>query len=67
VTRESEAQAIVRLHRDYPGWEVWKRADGVLCAWHVGTVPPVVVRSLTVTGLREQLAARAGGDDAGQH
>jgi hypothetical protein len=64
----SEAEAMVLLRRDYPGWEMWRRHDGVFCAWHVGTVPLLVLRSLTVTGLREQLEAKTGGnDDAGQH
>jgi hypothetical protein len=58
----AEEQAIAILRRAYPGWEVWRRADGVLCAWHVGVIPLVVVRSLTVTGLREQLEARTEGE-----
>jgi hypothetical protein len=42
---------------------MWRRHDGVFCAWHAGAVPLVVLRSHTVTGLREQLEARTGGDD----
>jgi hypothetical protein len=67
MTGTPEAAQMALLRRDYPGWEMWRREDGVFCAWHVGTVPPAVLRSLTVSGLREQLEAQAkgGNGDAG--
>jgi hypothetical protein len=38
-----------------PGWEVWRRPDGVYCAWHVGAQPPLVLHAATVDGLREAI------------
>jgi hypothetical protein len=61
-----EAPELGLLRRDHPGWHAWRRSDGVYVAWHVGTNPPVLVRARTVTGLREQIEAKTGGDgDAG--
>jgi hypothetical protein len=74
---EREREQLAGLHAASPGWEVWRRGDGVYCAWHVGSQPPTVLRASTVAGLAEAIeaetevnrraAAEGGNGDAGQH
>ena len=56
---EPESSELALLRADYPGWEMWRNSDGVYIAWHVGTQPPVLVRSLTVSGLRSAVVSSA--------
>jgi hypothetical protein len=49
-----DAEVLDRLAEEFPGpWRVWRRGDGVLCAWLVGTKPPLLLRAGTVDELRE--------------
>ena len=47
------ASALTEVERDYPGWHAWPGVlAGVLYARRPGTSPPLVVRAVTVDGLR---------------
>jgi hypothetical protein len=61
-----EVPELGLLRADYPGWEMWRRDDGVYVAWLVLSRPGVLVRAVTVAGLRAQIEAKTGGTgDAG--
>jgi hypothetical protein len=46
-----------QLAADYgPAWEIFRRR-GLVMAWLVPTLPPVVIRDRTVAGLRGRLEA----------
>ena len=45
------------LKHAYPRWHFWRGLSGVLYASRLMTSPPVVKRSPTVEGLRDQVEA----------
>jgi hypothetical protein len=58
------ARALAEIARDYPGWEAWKGVlAGVVYARRSRTSPPLVVRAVTTTKLRQAIEAaeREGG------
>ena len=47
------ARALTEVERDYPGWHAWPGVlAGVLYARRCRTSPPMVVRAVSVDGLR---------------
>jgi hypothetical protein len=46
----------------FPGWEIERRADGLLHAWLAGTNPPLIISGTDEASLREQIRAAALGD-----
>jgi hypothetical protein len=46
----------------FPGWDIERRADGLLHAWLVGTNPPLIVSGKDEAGLRDEIRAAALGD-----
>jgi hypothetical protein len=51
------------LRVDHPGWEIWRRDDGVLCAWLVGARPPIVLYGGTPAELAEAIDRETTGDE----
>src|SRR4029077_3314538 len=49
-------RALAGVDRDYPPWHAWPGVlAGVLYARRPGTSPPMVVRSVTIDGLRQEI------------
>lgn len=55
TARNAASGPLERLAADRPGWRIWCRSDGVMCAWLLGSQPPRVLYDATVDGLREAL------------
>ena len=53
---ESIAAGLRRLEEDFPGWHAWMGVPaGLLYCRRPRSSPPVVMRSSTVAGLRQQI------------
>lgn len=53
-----QAAALAEIDRDYPGWHAWPGVlAGVIYARRPRSTPPMVVRSTTTEGLREEIEA----------
>jgi hypothetical protein len=53
------AAALAQVDRDHPGWHAWPGVlGGLVYARYPGTSPPVVVRAVTVDGLRQAIEDR---------
>jgi hypothetical protein len=53
---EQRARALAEVDRDYPGWHAWPAVlAGLLYARRPRSTPPLVVRSVTIAGLREAI------------
>jgi hypothetical protein len=51
-----QAQALAEVERDYPGWQAWQaQLAGLVYARRSMTSPPMVVRSTSNEGLREEI------------
>lgn len=49
-------RALANVDRDYPPWHAWPGVlAGVLYARRPGSSPPMVVRSVTLDGLRQEI------------
>jgi hypothetical protein len=48
---------VSSLFGHFPGWEIWIRADGVICAWLVGSQPPLLLRDTDAGRLAEAIKA----------
>jgi hypothetical protein len=49
-------RALAAIDRDYPPWHAWPGVlAGVLYARWPGSSPPMVVRSVTIDGLRHEI------------
>ena len=49
-------RALAAIGRDYPPWHAWPGAlAGVLYARRPDLAPPMVVRSVTIAGLRQEI------------
>lgn len=59
-------RTMAQLQAAWPGWRIWRNRDGEYLAWLVESRPPLLLRSRTVAGLREQIEAETGGSDAGE-
>jgi hypothetical protein len=62
---EDPGDPAASLFGHFPGWEIWRRPDGVICAWLVGTSPPLLLRDTDVGRLAQAIEAHksAGGGD----
>jgi hypothetical protein len=50
------ARALAEVDRDYPGWHAWPAVlAGLVYARRPRTSPPLVVRSVTIDGLRQAI------------
>jgi hypothetical protein len=55
-TDQDLAAALFELARAHPGWYAWQGIiGGLVYARYPGTSPPVVVRAVTVDGLRQAI------------
>ncbi len=54
--RDGQARVITR---DFPGWNAWQSLDGQWHAGIAGAIPPVMVRSDSAGGLRDQIRGQA--------
>jgi hypothetical protein len=53
---DQRARALADVDRDYPGWHAWPAVlAGLLYARRPRSTPPLVVRSVTIAGLREAI------------
>jgi hypothetical protein len=56
ATETDLASALAQVDRDYPGWHAWPAAlAGLVYARRPRTSPPLVVRAVTVQGLRAEI------------
>jgi hypothetical protein len=56
ATDQDLAAALTQIDRDHPGWHAWPGVlGGLVYARYPGTSPPVVVRAVTVDGLRQAI------------
>jgi hypothetical protein len=62
VTGQPEDPELDALAAEWPGWRIWRRGDGVVCAWLLGTQPPHLLRAATAGELRK--AIEEEGNDA---
>lgn len=51
--------ARAELEADFPPWRIGRRGD-LVNAWRPGTTPPLVIRDVTLTGLRKRLEVFEG-------
>jgi hypothetical protein len=57
----SGADDFAKLAGEFDGpWEIWRRDDGIICAWLVNTNPPLLVRAATIDELREVMKQATG-------
>jgi hypothetical protein len=50
------ASALAQVDRDFPGWHAWAAVlGGLVYARRTNSSPPVVVRAVTVGGLRQAI------------
>jgi hypothetical protein len=50
------ARAMAEVEHDYPGWQTWPGVlAGVVYARRPRTSPPLVVRAITLDGLRQAI------------
>jgi hypothetical protein len=54
--RDEQARAIAE---DFPGWQAWQGIDGEWHARIIGAIPPVMVHSASLDGLRVQIRGQA--------
>ncbi len=55
---DERACALAEIARDYPGWQAWNGVlAGVVYARRPRTSPPLVVRAVTTTELRQAIEA----------
>jgi len=53
---DDRAHALAEVDRDYPGWHAWPAVlGGLVYARYPRSSPPMVVRSVTVGGLRTEI------------
>jgi hypothetical protein len=53
-----QTAALAQVDRDYPGWHAWPAAlAGLVYARRPRTSPPMVVRSTSIEGLRQEIEA----------
>ena len=53
---DERARALAEVDRDYPGWHAWPAVlAGLVYARRPRTSPPLVVRSVTIDGLRQAI------------
>jgi hypothetical protein len=51
-----QARALAEVEADYPGWRAWQaQLAGLVYARRPMTSPPMVVRSTSTEGLREEI------------
>lgn len=57
-TDQGRARALADVERDYPSWHAWEGViAGLLYARRPRATPPMVVRSTSLEGLREEIEA----------
>jgi hypothetical protein len=50
------ASALAQVDRDYPGWHAWSAVlGGIVYARYPRSSPPMVVRAVTIDGLRSEI------------
>lgn len=55
---DERISALREVERDYPGWHAWPSAlAGLVYARRPMTSPPMVVRSISPGGLRQEIEA----------
>lgn len=53
---DERARALAQVDRDYPGWHAWSAVlAGLVYARYPKSSPPLVVRSVTIDGLRTEI------------
>jgi hypothetical protein len=53
---DERARALADIDRDYPGWHAWPAAlAGLVYARRPRSSPPMVVRSTSTDGLRQEI------------
>jgi hypothetical protein len=63
-TDQDQASTLAEVDRDYPGWHAWPAVlAGLVYARRPRTSPPLLVRAVSVDGLRQAIedAERARG------
>jgi hypothetical protein len=54
----SRDRALTEIDRDYPGWHAWPAVlAGLVYARYPRSSPPLVVRSVSTEGLRQEIEA----------
>jgi hypothetical protein len=53
-----QARELAEVERDFPGWQAWPAVlAGLVYARRPQSTPPLVVRSTSTEGLREEIEA----------